>query len=154
MKKFTYRLCLFAMFMSVLGMIICITSAVTPESYHPLWTLSALLFGLHAAEMAVIASNYKVGIKGWQEEEAGDNVRGERSNLFDLTVEENARLHQEKAELIETLREIVTKEGLCRGCKFENHCPHTGECSAVREGEDLWQWRGVTKEDQNDQAKF
>ena len=68
MKKFTYRCCLFAMFMSVLGMIICIASAVSPDSYHPLWTLSALLFGLHAAEMAVIANSCKVGVKGWQEE--------------------------------------------------------------------------------------
>lgn len=146
MKKFTYRCCLFAMFMSVLGMIICIASAVSPDSYHPLWTLSALLFGVHAVGMAFLSNIFKTGVKGWKEEEASDNVRGDRSKLFDLTLEENKRLHRERDELIEALHKIVTKEGSCHGCKFENHCPYHGQCSATVGGEDLWLWRGSLEE--------
>ena len=95
MKKFTYRCCLFAMFMSVLGMIICIASAVSPDSYHPLWTLSALLFGVRAVGMAFLSNIFKTGVKGWKEEEASDNIRGNRSELTEIELEEEITINVE-----------------------------------------------------------
>lgn len=105
LKKFSYWACIVSVAGSVLGMIVCIASAVVPETYHPLWTLCAILFGCMAVAMAQLANIERVGYVGWQQKAIHiplhQNIRGKRADIVIIDTPEEIKIEEETTVNIE-----------------------------------------------------